>query len=53
VFGRIGSRPFSLEEMKKFYQRPDGSVYTVTDEILMHEFVPMRATAESPRPAAK
>jgi len=53
VFGRIGSRPFSLEEMKKFYQRPDGSVYTVTDEILMHEFVPMRTTAESPRPAAK
>ena len=53
VFGRIGSRPFTLDEMKKFYQRPDGSVYTVTDEILMQEFVPLRTTADGPRPAAK
>ncbi|MDR3458542.1 MAG: hypothetical protein P4N60_13915 [Verrucomicrobiae bacterium] len=28
VFGRKGSRPFKLEEMKKFYER-DGEVYTV------------------------
>ncbi|HEX3889884.1 MAG TPA: hypothetical protein VHX90_03445 [Verrucomicrobiae bacterium] len=28
VFGRRGSRPFNLEEMKKFYER-DGSLYTV------------------------
>jgi hypothetical protein len=28
VFGRKGSRPFNLDEMKKFYER-DGEVYTV------------------------
>ena len=28
VFGRRGSRPFNLEEMKKFYER-DGDLYTV------------------------
>jgi len=28
VFGRRGSRPFNLAEMKKFYER-DGSLYTV------------------------
>ncbi len=28
VFGRKGSRPFNLTEMKKFYER-DGSLYTV------------------------
>jgi hypothetical protein len=30
VFGRIGSRPFTLEEMQRLYLR-DGKVYTVTD----------------------
>ena len=29
VFGRIGSRPFNLEEMKRFYLRKDGRLYTV------------------------
>jgi hypothetical protein len=28
VFGRRGSRPFHLDEMKKFYER-DGELYTV------------------------
>jgi len=28
VFGRRGSRPFKLSEMKKFYEH-DGSLYTV------------------------
>ena len=28
VFGRRGSRPFNLAEMKKFYER-DGELYTV------------------------
>lgn len=32
VFGRIGSRPFTLEEMKRFYLKKDGSLYTVEDE---------------------
>ena len=31
VFGRIGSRPFNASEMRKLYQRKDGSVWTVTD----------------------
>jgi len=44
VFGRIGARPFNADEMKKFYRRPDGTVWTVTDEILMQDFVPMSAT---------
>ncbi|MCB0330874.1 MAG: hypothetical protein KDD70_14480, partial [Bdellovibrionales bacterium] len=28
VFGRIGSRPFNLEEQKRLYLRPNGSVYS-------------------------
>jgi hypothetical protein len=31
VFGRIGSRPFTRDEMRRLYQNPDGSVWTVTD----------------------
>ena len=31
VFGRIGSRPFTREEMERLYRRPDGSVWTVED----------------------
>jgi hypothetical protein len=31
VFGRIGSRPFTLEESRKLYLAPEGSVWTVKD----------------------
>jgi hypothetical protein len=31
VFGRIGSRPFTHDEMRRFYLNPDGSVWTVKD----------------------
>ena len=31
VFGRIGSRPFTLEEQRELYLKPDGSVWTVKD----------------------
>ena len=31
VFGRIGSRPFTLPEMQKLYLRKDGTVWTVVD----------------------
>jgi hypothetical protein len=31
VFGRIGSRPFNLEEQRKLYLTPDGSLWTVKD----------------------
>ena len=32
VFGRIGSRPFNAQEMRRLYENPDGSVWTVTDK---------------------
>lgn len=32
VFGRIGGRPFTLEEMRRFFVR-DGELYTVSDEV--------------------
>ena len=32
VFGRIGARPFNLEEQQGFYLR-DGAVFKVSDEI--------------------
>ncbi len=31
VFGRIGSRPFNLEEQRKMYLKPDGTPWTVRD----------------------
>lgn len=39
VFGRIGSRPFNRREMDHLYQRPDGSIWTVTDEVSLSDFV--------------
>ncbi len=51
VFGRIGSRPFTWDEMKRFYERPDGSVWTVTDEVRTQDFLPSRAVAGNSQPA--
>ncbi|MDH5246736.1 MAG: hypothetical protein OEW98_09805, partial [Betaproteobacteria bacterium] len=48
VFGRIGSRPFTWDEMKRFYLKPDGSLYTVTDELRMQDFKRPSATAAAP-----
>ncbi len=31
IFGRIGSRPFTLEEQRRFYLNPDGTVWKVKD----------------------
>jgi hypothetical protein len=39
VFGRSGSRPFTLDEMKKFYLGPDGRLFTVTDRVKVEDFV--------------
>jgi hypothetical protein len=49
VFGRIGSRPFTRDEMNGFYQRGDGSIWDVTDEISRADFVgkPQAATQPS------
>ncbi len=44
VLGRIGSRPFNLEEMRRFYLNPAGQPWTVTDEILFRDFIPAPAT---------
>jgi hypothetical protein len=33
VFGRIGGRPFTLEEQRRFYLRPSGELYTVSDDV--------------------
>ena len=48
VFGRIGSRPFNLEEMKQFYLNDEGKPWTVSDQVdparmLVDERVPVPA----------
>lgn len=51
VFGRRGSRPFHLDEMKKFYER-NGSLYTVENvslrdgKLVTRSGEPLRLTAE-------
>lgn len=40
VFGRVGSRPFTVDEMIRFYQRPDGRIWTVSAESGPGDFVP-------------
>ena len=42
IFGRIGSRPFTLKEMQQLYLGPDGRPYTVTDKVQQQDFVPAR-----------
>ncbi|MDQ6916857.1 MAG: hypothetical protein M3023_03455 [Pseudomonadota bacterium] len=45
VFGRLGSRPFTWDEMKRFYLRPNGSVWTVSDEVSAQDFLPAKTVA--------
>jgi hypothetical protein len=52
VFGRIGSRPFTWEEMKRFYQRPDGTVWSVSDTPRPADFVPAATVAAGTQGAA-
>ena len=40
VFGRIGSRPLNLGEMKSLYLGRDGRPFTVTDRVKTEDFVP-------------
>jgi hypothetical protein len=42
IFGRIGSRPFTLNEMKQLYMGPDGRPFTVTDTVEKQDFIPAR-----------
>ncbi len=52
IFGRIGSRPFTREEQQRFYLRPDGTVWTVSDTGKPSDFVDARPPAErTPKPA--
>jgi hypothetical protein len=44
VFDRIGSRPFTLDEMKRFYMGVDGRPFTVTDRVKLEDFVGSRQT---------
>jgi hypothetical protein len=51
VFGRRGSRPFNLDEMKKFYER-DGKLYTVENvsvrdgKLMTRDGAELKPTAE-------
>jgi hypothetical protein len=53
IFGRIGSRPFTRAEQQKFFLRPDGTVWTVSDTGKPADFVDARPPAErAPKAAA-
>jgi hypothetical protein len=52
VFGRIGSRPFTLDEMKRFYMGADGRLFTVTDRVKLDDFVGARRTPPTRSSAA-
>jgi hypothetical protein len=52
VFGRIGSRPFSVKEMEKLYMQPDGSWWGVSNTSGPLDFVPRRGTASFANPAS-
>jgi hypothetical protein len=47
VFGRLGSRPFTLPEMQRFYLDRAGRPWSVTDEVRMQDFVAGRRAARA------
>ena len=47
VFGRLGSRPFTLEEMQRLYLDREGRPWTVTDDVLMEDLVPTDGSSAS------
>ena len=56
IFGRLGSRPLNLEEMRKLYLGPDGRPWFVTDEVRRQDYRGFPLTHQapasgSPRPA--
>jgi hypothetical protein len=51
VFGRRGSRPFNLDEMKKFYER-DGSLYTV-ENVFARDGKLVKESGEELKPASE
>jgi hypothetical protein len=44
IFDRIGSRPFTLDEMKRLYLGANGRPFTVTDRVKLEDFVGSRQT---------
>ena len=51
VFGRKGSRPFNLAEMKKFYER-DGELYTV-ENVFTRDGKLVTTTGDELKPSAE
>ncbi|MBI3517018.1 MAG: hypothetical protein HY060_23555 [Proteobacteria bacterium] len=53
VFGRIGSRPFTLEEQRKLYLGPDGKPFFVDDRVRLDNFVGPMLPATRALPASR
>jgi hypothetical protein len=45
ILGRLGARPFTRTEMEKFFIGPDGRPFTVTDQVNMANWSPLRSAA--------
>ncbi len=43
VFGRLGSRPFTLKEQRRLYLGADGNPWFTSDEVRMQDYVPVPA----------
>ncbi len=48
VLGRLGSRPFNLQEMRNFYLDPNGKPWYVSDEVRLRHYVPKGSAALQP-----
>jgi len=53
VFGRLGSRPFNLEEMQKLYVKDDKTPYYVTDEVRLTDMIRDIAPSDGKGPKPK
>ena len=47
VFGRLGSRPFNLEEQQKLFLNDEGGLWTVEDDVREEDFVPAKPRRQS------
>jgi hypothetical protein len=45
VFGRLGSRPFTLKEMRNFYLDTRGAPWFVSDDVRLRNYVPKGSSA--------
>jgi hypothetical protein len=53
IFGRLGSRPFTMEEQRRFYLDRNGKPWFVSDEVKKQDFVPAPGATSRPRAAAQ